>query len=676
MKLALGLILVVAVATNVLAKQEKADETLLKKQLAVLRLTMRLSALNEDPEQHAISTSYNPLEHLTEYKNPETVTHVVEALRDGTHQHRGEIFNLFEEKDRNQMIELFEILHFAEEWDLFYKTAVYIRDRANEGQFYYAFSVAVLHRSEGLVLPPPYEVFPHLFTTSDVIRQAYRAKMTQTPVVIPMNFTGTIRNPEQRVSYFGEDIGMNAHHAHWHADFPFWWNNEKYGVTKDRQGELFWYMHHQLTVRFDAERLSNGLREVEPLHWDKPIVEGFVPKAIYKSGQEFPSRPDNMNFQDLNSLTVNDMKQFETRIRKSIAAGFIWNTEGKLVTLNGTDGIDILGNIIEASANSVNPKYYGSLHNLAHVMLSRVTDPKGKFGLAPSVMEHFETATRDPAFFRLHKYMDNLFKEHKDLLQPYTHDELDFPGVRVEAIKVVGKSKASTPNHLITFFQDSLIDMTNALDSSTNVKDVDIQTKVRRLSHEPFEYVITANSNKDTTAVARIFLASKNDWFGEKLSVDKFRWNTIELDKFTVHLTPGQNVIRRPSESSSVTIPDRHGLKDLVKEVTQALEGKSEFLVDKTVRHCGHPHGLLLPKGKPEGMKFKLFVILTDFEKDFDAQHVEGPDSSISYCSVLNGKNPDHRPLGFPFDRKIPAWEQFKTDNMKYVEVVIQNIQN
>lgn len=53
-------------------------------------------------------------------------------------------------------------------------------------------------------------------------------------------------------------------------------------------------MHHQLAARFDAERLSNNLDNVRPLHWDKPIVEGFVPKAQYKTGQEFPSRPDNM----------------------------------------------------------------------------------------------------------------------------------------------------------------------------------------------------------------------------------------------------------------------------------------------------------------------------------------------------------------------------------------------
>jgi hypothetical protein len=44
--------------------------------------------------------------------------------------------------------------------------------------------------------------------------------------------------------------------------------------------------------------------------------------------------------------------------------------------------------------------------------------------MPPGVMEHFETATRDPAFFRLHKYIDNLFKMHKDLLPPYTRDEV------------------------------------------------------------------------------------------------------------------------------------------------------------------------------------------------------------------------------------------------------------
>ncbi|CAL8095403.1 unnamed protein product [Orchesella dallaii] len=672
------LVVLAAVATgSVLAKLEKADETFLKKQLAVLKLTWRLSSPIEDPDQLAILQSYNPLEHLADYTNPETVKHYFEAVRDGRHQKRGEIFNLFERSHRLQMIELFETLFFIKEWVPFFKTAIAAREVSNEGQFFYAFSVALLHREEGLQLPPPYEVFPHLFTTSDVVRQAYRAKMTQTPVVIPMNFTGSIRNPEQRVSYFGEDIGMNAHHSHWHMDWPFWWNEAKYGVHKDRKGELFWYMHHQLAARFDAERLSNNLADVEALHWEKPIIEGFVPKAQYKNGYEFPSRPDNMRFQDLSFLSVNDMKQYERRIRKSIAAGFVLDSHWDKISINGTDGVDILGSIIESSQESLNPNYYGSLHNNAHIMLSRVTDPKGKFGIKYGVLEHFETATRDPAFFRLHKYMDNLVKEHKDLLPPYTRGELELPGVSVEAVKVIGKSKASTPNLLVTYFQDFYFDLSNALDSSKNVKDVDIQAKVRRLSNEPFEYVLTVNSDAEKSAVARIFLAPKYNYYGEEIPLDELRWEVIELDKFIIKLKNGQNVIRRSSDASSVTIPDRKGFKELIKEVTEAVAGNREYYVDKKVRHCGLPHGLLLPKGRPEGMKFKLMVVLTDAEQDFHTQHyIESSDNSLSYCGNLGGINPDKRPFGFPFDRQIPLGDIFRVNNIKTTEITIQNVPN
>lgn len=136
-----------------------------------------------------------------------------------------------------------------------------------------------------------------------------------------MNFTGTVRNPEQRVAYFGEDVGMNSHHAVFHQDWPFWWNAEKYGVEKDRKGELFWYMHHQLISRFDAERLSNNLNEVEPLEWDKPIEEGFYPQTTYRKGGEFPARPDNFKFQDLKHVRVADLQAYEERIRETISAG-------------------------------------------------------------------------------------------------------------------------------------------------------------------------------------------------------------------------------------------------------------------------------------------------------------------------------------------------------------------
>jgi len=333
--------------------------------------------------------------------------------------------------------------------------------------------------------------------------------------------------------------------------------------------------------------------------------------------------------------------------------------------------------LIEASHDSINPHLYGSLQNNAHIMLSRVTDPKGKFGFPPSVMENFETATKDTAFFRLHKYMDNLVKEHKDLLPPYTRGELEFPGVSVDAVKVIGKSKASTPNTLVTYFQDFYFHLINALDTSKNVPDVDIQAKVRRLSHEPFEFVITAHSDAEKTAVARIFIAPKYNFYGEENTISSLRWQVIEVDKFVWPLKVGSNVIRRSSESSSVTIPDRKSYKELLNEINQAIAGHHDYLVDKKVRHCGLPHGLLLPKGKPEGMKFKLIVVLSDHEHDFHAEHyVDSSDNSLSYCGNLNGKNPDKQPFGFPFDRKIPCADSLRVNNIKTTEITIQNVPN
>merc|ERR1712133_305942 len=140
------------------------------------------------------------------------------------------------------------------------------------------------------------------------------------------------------------------------------------------------------------------------------------------------------------------MKTMEHRILAAIDQGYIVDTEGNHISINNTEGINYLGEIMESSTFSKNAHYYGALHNLAHVMLSRVSDPLGKYGLPPGVMEHFETATRDPSFFRLHKYMNNIFKEFKDRLTPYTYDELNFEGVSIDSVNIEGS--------LETYFED------------------------------------------------------------------------------------------------------------------------------------------------------------------------------------------------------------------------------
>merc|ERR1712133_308401 len=81
----------------------------------------------------------------------------------------------------------------------------------------------------------------------------------------------------------------------------------------------------------------------------------------------------------------------------AIDHGYIIKKDGTHININDEHGIDHLGDVIESSLYSKNPQYYGALHNHAHILLGRQSDPKGKFNLPPSVMEHFETATRDPS---------------------------------------------------------------------------------------------------------------------------------------------------------------------------------------------------------------------------------------------------------------------------------------
>nr|QCC26464.1 hemocyanin subunit type 1 [Pogonognathellus sp. AD-2013] len=652
--LSLGAVLCVAAATVA-----PADHDFLVKQNEILKLLNKVHELNFHKDQAKIGQEYDPLAHLDHFKNPRVVQEFVKEYKNGRMLPRGEIFNLFEEEHRREMINIFEVLFFAKDWDTFHHVACYLRDRVNEGQFIYALTVAVLHKPEtrGIRLPPAYETYPHLFVTAKVINEAYAAKMRQEPAIIRMNFTGTSRNPEQRVAYFGEDVGMNAHHSVWHKDHPFWWKDAVYGADIDRKGELFWYMHHQLTARFNAERLSNWLTEVQPLQWNKPIVDGFAPQTTYRKGGEFPARPDNFRFQDLKNIRVADLEAYEERIREAISSGFVKTVEGELVSLNNTKGIDILGAIIEASVNSKNPNYYGSIHNLAHIMLSRVTDPQGKFGMPPGCMENFETATRDPAFFRLHKYIDTLFKEHKQYLNPYTREELDVEGVDIKSVEV---------DDLVTYFEEFDVDLLNALDDTEGLPDVEIKARVQRLNHQPFAFKIHVDSAAEKTVTVRLFIVPKKDWYEREIPIEENRWNVIELDKFTAKLTAGDNTILRKSSESSVSIPDHISTRALRKKVEAALAGTETLQVDKDLRHCGIPDRMLLPKGRENGMKYTLYVVLSDWAEDKvnDLPHNYEYGGSLSYCGAANNKYPDAKPMGFPFDRRITDRKTFQVTNI------------
>ncbi|XP_064089683.1 hemocyanin B chain-like [Macrobrachium nipponense] len=651
--------------------QGDAGVSLAKKQQDINRLLWKVyEPLKFDNLKNA-AKSFNPLADASMYNDGgKAIHHLVRELRDNRLLQQQHWFSLFNKRHREEALELFEVLISCKTWTCFINNAAYWHERVNEGEFVYALYTAVIHSElgRGVILPPLYEVTPHMFTNSEVIQQAYTAKMRNTPGKFEMKFTGTKKNKEQRIAYFGEDIGMNVHHVTWHMDYPFWWK-DSYGYHLDRKGELFFWSHHQLTVRFDAERLSNWLDVVDELHWERPIVEGFAPQTTYKYGGDFPARPDNIEFEDVHGVArVRDMIITERRIRDAIAHGYIRDQDGNIIDIMNDKGIDKLGDIIESSLYSPNVQYYGQLHNLAHIVLGRQSDPHGKYNMPPGVMEHFETATRDPSFFRLHKYMDNIFKEHKDSLTPYTKEELDFAGVSVENIGIDGELK--------TYFEDYEFDLRNAVDSADGVGDVELKANIHRLNHRKFSFVADVNNNNGGPVLAtlRLFLCPRYDNNGEEYSFDEGRWNCIELDKFWKKLTPGGNRIVRKSTDSSVTVPDIPPFQTLIDAADQAVAGNGEFHMPEHQRSCGIPNRMLLPKGKEQGMDFALILAVTD--GSYDATHSDAAESEHGGSHALCGSHgevyPDRRPMGFPLDRRIPDRRVYdETTNFKLTIVKV-----
>jgi len=618
------------------------------KQQTVNRLLYKIAEPLKFEELSVLAETFDPLGANTYYTDDGAAAKLLMGeLADDRLLEQHHWFSLFNDRQREEALMLFDVLMNCVDWSCAVGNAAFFREKMNEGEFVYSLATFVTHAplAKGVVLPPLYEITPHMFTNSEIIQKAYSAQMTRKPGHFAMDFTGSLKNPEQHVAYFGEDIGMNVHHVTWHMDFPFWWE-DKYGYHLDRKGELFFWAHHQLTVRFDSERLSNHLDMVEPLYWDQPIVEGFAPHTTYRYGGEFPTRPDNIDFEDVDDvIRVRDMIIHEARIIDAIDLGYITKEDGSHLDIMNARGIDHLGDIIESSMYSPNIQYYGALHNHAHILLGRQSDPKGKFDLPPSVMEHFETATRDPAFFRLHKYMDNIFKEHKDILPSYTPEEIAFPGVKVESVQVQGA--------LETFFESFDFDLSMAVDSSPTHDDVSVKATVPRLNHRDFAYNINIHNEKSSAAhaVVRIYLCPSMNNQGVKFTYDEGRWHCIEMDKFWKNLTPGHNHLVRKSSESSVTIPDIPSFSTLIHDADAAMAAGTEVHLEAFEQQCGIPNRMLLPKGSAEGMEFWLNVIVTDATGDDVASLEEG--DTHTQCGVHGSAYPDHKPMGFPYDRPI-----------------------
>lgn len=52
---------------------------------------------------------------------------------------------------------------------------------------------------------------------------------------------------------------------------------------------------------------------------------------------------------------------------------------GENIPLTEYEGINILGNLVESTLLSLNPAFYGDLHNTGHGVISYMHDPENKY---------------------------------------------------------------------------------------------------------------------------------------------------------------------------------------------------------------------------------------------------------------------------------------------------------
>lgn len=511
--------------------------------------------------------------------------------------------------------------------------------------------------------------------------------------------------PEHRLAWFREDILANEHHEHWHLVYPTTGVPDGNGnaVLKDRQGELFFYMHEQMLARYDAERLALGLERVRPLDaYREPVPEGYDPGPLRDSeGNPFSPRPAGQRMADLTGSLAYRLADHETRRERIVQAaeqGFFIK-ESELVPVTA----DLLGATEESTVGSVSVgangrrsslNYYGNHHGMGHVLLAFSTDPQKQ--QETGVMYDPATAIRDPVFYRWHKHIDDISFKWQQTQSP--HVLTDAPPVVVRKGGGSDLLQSVSPDILLCFadnlpFEKSVDGMTlgeaafgtqGGQNSEAWNKDFTdgvfpvvvgeqegqirttraLETRLRTcalkhpqggkayvsfLQPRDFAYFLRLeNTSEEKCAVTvRLWLVPAiTPASGRPAYEDRRLW--IEMDKFRHDLAPRQqSVVYRPSEKSSVV--RKPVLRSPCDERATRTEGATPEEGDEfSYCTCGWPYHMLLPRGTEQGMPFLLLVHVTDWNID----RVPGDSccGSFSFCGARD-KYPDSRSMGYPFDR-------------------------
>ncbi|KAM0731828.1 Arylphorin subunit alpha [Formica fusca] len=648
-----------------------ADMDFLHKQKKIYELMFFIKQNTlTDMEFYEIGRNYNIESNIDMYNDKLIVQEFLYLYKNGMLS-RNAIYSPYYEEHREEMKILFKLFYSAKDFQTFYKTASWARLHLNDGVFTSAFTIAVFYRPDCkyMKLPAPYEIYPNLYFDNDVIQQAHDIKMMRGIMstnmdnvdnyIIYANYSGSLVKPylddEYKLDYFMEDVGLNAYYYYVRQVMPFWLDMKDFEIPAYFRGYFYYFKQKQLLSRYYLERISNDLGDIEDFDWNKPFYPGYYSTLMYNNGMIMPQRSRYTNVPFYKYKYLKDIEALEMRIMNAIDFGYAYDKDGKQVNIYTPEGLSILANLIEGNVDSCNRRFYGMYDALARDILGFNVDYKDKNKVIPSALQCYNTNLRDPGFYRLIKRIMTYFFRYKKNIPHYTQNELIFPGVKFESVNI---------DKLTTYFDNCDTFINNALSVESFKEGMKLRVKTRRycLNYKPFTYRFNINSDKDTKAILKIFLGPAFDDVHKEMDLSYLREYYkyfFEMDNFVVTLRQGMNTVERRSSDSIYTMSDMMSSDTFYKKLEKAVGGGEPFVYYEKLFNL--PERLTLPKGKPEGMRFKMFFYLSMFD-DTKLMNIELP---IFGKLMLDGKS-----LGFPLDRPMYPWKFF-TPNMLIKDVYI-----
>lgn len=82
--------------------------------------------------------------------------------------------------------------------------------------------------------------------------------------------------------------------------------------------------------------------------------------------------------------------------------------------------------------------------------------------------------------------------------------------------------------------------------------------------------------------------------------------------RICISVPPGQNVIRRRSTDSNVTVPFDRTFRSLADKPNPGTAAEDAY----NYCGCGWPNHMLIPRGAPGGYPTEVFVMISNYDED------------------------------------------------------------